>query len=58
MNELIVLWCLLCSTGYGLAYDGNQEGKHYFQVNTPKADYGLVLEKSNIYCDLVYNKIP
>lgn len=58
MNELIVLCSLIYSMGYGLAYDGNQDGKHYFQVNTPEADYGLVLEKSNIYCDLVHNKIP
>jgi hypothetical protein len=56
MNELIVLCSLIYSMGYGLAYDGKQDGKHYFQVNTPEADYGLVLEKSNIYCDLVHNK--
>ena len=58
MNELIVLCSLIYSMGYSLAYDGNQDGKHYFQVNTPEADYGLVLEKSNIYCDLVHKKIP
>jgi hypothetical protein len=56
MNELIVLFSVICSMGYGFHYDGKEEGKHYVQVNTPDADYGLVLEKDKIYCDMVVHQ--
>lgn len=52
MNALISLWIIL--SGFG--YDGSVDGKHYFHVSTPKADYGFVLEGSEIYCDVVSQK--
>jgi hypothetical protein len=56
MNELIVLFSVIFSFGYGVSYDGKVEGKHYLQVNTPEADYGLIVEKDKVYCDMVYTK--
>ena len=42
--------------GYGLSYDGLHESKHYFQVNTPNADYGWVLSESELYCDIIFQR--
>jgi hypothetical protein len=56
MNLLIVILSILSQ--YGISYDGCQEKKHYFQVNTPDTDYGFVMDTQTkeIYCDLVYTK--
>ena len=42
--------------GYGLSDDGLHESKHYFQVNTPNADYGWVLSESELYCDIIFQR--
>lgn len=54
MNALIAL-CVLLSN-YGFSYDGLHDSKHYFQINTPEADYGWVLSEKELYCDVVYYK--
>lgn len=42
--------------GYGFSYDGCHDSKHYFQVNTPKADYGWVMTETELYCDTIYQR--
>lgn len=46
----------LVFSGYGLWYDGCYENKHYFQINTPKVDYGIVVSEREVYCDTVFYK--
>lgn len=48
---MILILALLA--GYGFSYDGFQDNKHYFQINTPEADYGWVLSESELYCDVI-----
>lgn len=46
-------------SGYGFWYDGYESHKYYFEVNTPSADYGLVLdmtETPKVYCDVIAEK--
>lgn len=52
----LLLFISLFSSGFGFGYDGTEDDKHYFQVNTPEADYGFVVDKSNVYCDVVVQK--
>lgn len=45
--------------GYGFGYNGCEGRNYYFEVNTPKADYGLVVEldeNPQVYCDVVAKK--
>lgn len=46
----------LLLAGYGIGYDGYEGEKHYFQINTPTADYGIVVSDKEIYCDVVSHK--
>lgn len=52
----MILGLILFLSNYGASYDGFSENKHYFQINTPKADYGIVLEDMNLYCDMIVEK--
>jgi hypothetical protein len=56
MNLIVTLLCILSQ--YGFSYDGKEENKHYFQVNTPDTDYGFVMDTKTkeIYCDTIYTK--
>jgi hypothetical protein len=49
MNLLLTL----VLSGYGFGYDGSEQNNHYFHVNTPNADYGIVVSDQEIYCDVV-----
>lgn len=47
---------LVFSLGYGCGYDGYENGKIYFSLLTPKADYGIVVSEAEIYCDTIFEK--
>ena len=47
---------LIGSLGYGLGYDGYENGKIYFSLLTPQADYGIVVSADEIYCDTIFEK--
>lgn len=54
MQGLLFVCCLIGSV---FSYDGKVDNKHYFQVNTPEADYGFILDLENepyLYCDTIY----
>lgn len=50
------MFLLLMLTGYGFSYDGCVDDKYYFQINTPKTDYGIVVSADEVYCDTIYNR--
>jgi hypothetical protein len=52
MNILLIL----AAMGYGIGYDGFEDNKHYFQINTPKTNYGIVVSEKGIDCDMIYYK--
>lgn len=52
-----VIFALCTIFGCGFSYDGQLENKYYFQVNTPEADYGFVVQiepKFTVYHDMVH----
>jgi len=49
----------LVLSGYGFAYNGCEGRNYYFEVNTPKIDYGFVVEMTEtpkVYCDVISQK--
>lgn len=48
-------YLLVFFLGYGIGYDGCEENKIYFHVNTPSADYGFIVQDKEpvIYCDII-----
>lgn len=53
--NLILTLCVILSQ-YSAGYDGTEEGRHYFHISTPEADYGLVLDDSGVNCDVIHLK--
>lgn len=51
-----MIFLALLMAGYGIGYDGCEGNDHYFHVNTPAADYGIVVTEKEIYCDVVVEK--
>ena len=51
-----MIFLAILMSGYGIGYDGYEANKYYFQVNTPKADYGIVVTEKEIYCDVMVEK--
>lgn len=47
----------ICSLGYGCGYDGYENGKYYFSILTPQADYGIVVAEEEIYVDTIFEKV-
>ena len=54
---MLAAWLLICSLGYGCVYDGYENGKIYFSLLTPQADYGIVVSVDEIYCDTIFEKV-
>lgn len=50
------MFLLVFLFGYGFTYDGYVDNKYYFQINTPKTDYGIVVSEKEIYCDTIFHK--
>lgn len=46
----------LGSLGYGAGYEGFSDGKLYFGLYTPTAEYGWVLTEKEIYLDTIFTK--
>lgn len=42
--------------GYGVGYEGCENGKYRFGVYTPSAEYGWVVTNREIYLDTVFSK--
>lgn len=40
----------------GLGYEGYEDGKIYFGLYTPNAEYGYVVTNKEIYLDTVFEK--
>lgn len=56
MQTILLLCVIACNSGYGFGYDGCVDKEYYFQVNTPTADYGIVVSEDSIYCDTIFYK--
>ena len=54
----MIAFLFLVLSGYGIGYDGFEDNKHYFQINTPSVDYGIVVSEKGIDCDMIYCKNP
>lgn len=42
--------------GYGVGYEGYDDGKMYFGVYTPDTEYGWVVTDKEIYLDTIFKK--
>lgn len=51
MYNLVVILGFL---GYGAGYEGFDDGKAYFEIRTPKVEYGVVVESRGIYLDTIF----
>jgi hypothetical protein len=40
--------------GYGVGYEGYDNGKLYFGIYTPNAEYGWVVTHNDIYLDTIF----
>ena len=47
---------LIFSLGYGAGFEGYENGKLYFGLYTPNAEYGYVVTEREIYLDTVLEK--
>lgn len=47
---------MILFSGYGMGYEGYEDGKLYIGFYTPKAEYGYVLTEKEIYLDTVFIK--
>lgn len=54
---MIALLMALGSLGYGCGYDGYENGKLYFSLLTPQADYGIVVSEKEIYVDTIFERV-
>jgi hypothetical protein len=51
-NIVLILSCL----GFGVGYEGFDDGKYYFGAYTPSREYGWVVEDGELYLDSVLEK--
>lgn len=51
MYAIVVMLC-----GFGIGYEGHDNGKYYFGVYTPSKEYGWVVTDKEIYLDTVLEK--
>lgn len=42
--------------GYGVGYEGHDNGKYYLGVYTPSAEYGWIVTEKEIYLDTIFEK--
>lgn len=47
---------MIVFSGYGVGYEGYDNGKVYFGLYTPDAEYGYVLTEKEIYLDTILIK--
>lgn len=53
---MLALLVITFSLGYGVGYEGYENGKLYVGTYTPNAEYGWVVTKREIYLDTVFEK--
>ena len=53
---MLALLTLFCSLGYGVGYEGYENGKLYVGAYMPNAEYGWVVTEREIYLDTVFEK--
>lgn len=59
LTEEITVYALaiaLLSMGYGLGFEGYNDGKLYVGAYTPTAEYGWIITEKEIYLDTVFEK--
>ena len=47
---------MLGMVGYGVGYEGYDDGKWYFGAYTPTCEYGYVVTDRQIYLDTIFQK--
>ena len=47
---------MIVLSGYGMGYEGYENGKLYFGLYSPSTEYGYVLTEKEIYLDTVFRK--
>lgn len=47
---------LIWMFGYGVGYEGYEDGKLYIGIYTPQVEYGYILTKEEIYLDTVFTR--
>jgi hypothetical protein len=47
---------ILGMVGYGVGFEGCEDGKIYVGVYTPNAEYGYVVGNGEIYLDTIFEK--
>ena len=53
---MLTLMLLFGTMGYGIGYEGYENGKLYVGVYTPVAEYGYVVTDKEVYLDTVFEK--
>lgn len=53
---MYTIFLLLSTVGYGVGYEGYDDGKWYFGVYCPAVEYGWVLTEKEIYLDTILEK--
>ena len=47
---------LILASGYGVGYEGYENGKLYVGTYTPNMEYGWVVTEREIYLDTIFEK--
>ena len=47
---------MIVLSGYGMGYEGYENGKVYFGIYTPQTEYGYVITEKEIYLDTIFRK--
>jgi hypothetical protein len=55
MHSIVMMIGML---GYGVGYEGYDDGKWYFGVYTPSCEYGYVVTDREIYLDTIFSRKP
>jgi hypothetical protein len=53
MYSIVMMMGML---GYGVGYEGYDDGKCYFGVYTPTCEYGCVVTNREIYLDTIFSE--
>jgi len=53
---VLTIYFLCGMLGYGMGYEGFENGKLYIGVYTPKVEYGWVVTEKEIYLDTVFER--
>jgi AAA+ superfamily predicted ATPase len=56
IERQVFMLTLFTILGMFCGYEGYDDGKVYFGIYTPNAEYGYVIKKDEIYLDTVYVK--